>query len=108
MARMPSPAPEPQDCMSMAEVRAGVDRLDRELVALLKKRFAFMRAAARIKQDRNAVRDEDRKAEVVDAASRAAQEAGLPAQEIAAIWDRLVEASIEYEMQEWERLHPPR
>ena len=36
------------DCRTMAEVRAGVDALDRELVALLEARFAYMAAAARI------------------------------------------------------------
>ncbi|MFQ3665851.1 MAG: chorismate mutase, partial [Sphingomonadaceae bacterium] len=36
----------------MAEVRLGVDAIDRALVALLAERFRFMDAAARIKQDR--------------------------------------------------------
>jgi hypothetical protein len=35
------------DCTTMAEVRAGVDATDRELVILLARRFAFMTAAAR-------------------------------------------------------------
>lgn len=108
LAPMPNSTLEPEDCTSMEEVRAGVDQLDRQILALLEKRFGFMRAAARIKQDRDAVRDEVRKAAVIGAAAEAAQAAGLPAQEIAAIWDRLVEASIHYEMQEWERLNPPR
>ena len=38
----------PEQCSSMAEVRAGVDALDQELVALLAERFRFMNAAARI------------------------------------------------------------
>ena len=46
----------------MTQVRAGVDRLDREIVALLAERFRYMEAAARIKPDRNEVRDEARKA----------------------------------------------
>ena len=49
----------------MAEVRAGVDQVDRELVALLARRFAYMDAAARIKPTRDAVRDEARKAQVI-------------------------------------------
>ena len=55
----------PEDYSSMAQVRAGVDALDRQLVALLAERFAHMRAAARIKPDRSAVRDEARKAQVI-------------------------------------------
>eukprot|EP01037_Dinobryon_pediforme_P032470 gene32470-37425_t len=46
------------DCTTMIEVRAGVDQVDRELVALLARRFAYMDAAARIKPARTAVRDE--------------------------------------------------
>ena len=42
----------------MAEVRAGIDALDLEIVDLLAVRFRFMTAAARIKADRDAVRDE--------------------------------------------------
>jgi isochorismate pyruvate lyase len=42
---MPLP---PEQCQSMAEVRAGVDALDAELIALLAGRFAYMRAAARM------------------------------------------------------------
>ncbi len=87
----------PADCVSMAEVRAGVDAIDRTLVALLIERFGYMDAAARIKPDRGAVRDEVRKAQVIANARAAAVAGGIPADEIAAIWDRLVEASIAYE-----------
>lgn len=94
----------PDECTTMAEVRAGVDQTDRELVALLERRFGYMRAAARIKPSRDAVRDEDRKAAVVDAVRLAAQHASLPADQIADIWDGLVEASIAYEMEHWEAI----
>lgn len=88
----------------MAEVRDGVDETDRQLVKLLETRFGYMRAAARIKQDRESVRDETRKAAVISAAADAAEKAGLPREEIEAIWSRLVEASIAYEFIEWDRL----
>ncbi len=97
-------AKTPEECKDMTDVRAGVDALDRELVALLSTRFGYMRAAARIKEDRDTVRDETRKAAVVDAARRTAELRGLPAEAIADIWDRLVEASIAYEMTEWDRV----
>jgi isochorismate pyruvate lyase len=94
----------PADCTSMTQVRAGVDALDRELVALLARRFAFMDAAARIKPDRGAVRDEARKAQVIANAEAAACAAGLPAGLAADLWERLVEASITYEFESWDRL----
>jgi isochorismate pyruvate lyase len=94
----------PEDCTTMAEVRAGVDALDRELVALLATRFGYMRAAARIKQTRAAVRDEERKASVIAAAVAAAEAQGVPGDVVADIWERLVEGSIAYEFTEWDRI----
>jgi isochorismate pyruvate lyase len=90
---LPGPA-----CSSMAEVRAGVDALDRELVALLARRFAYMDAAARIKPARDHVRDEARKAQVIANARAEAERLGLPGAAIADLWERLVEASIAYEL----------
>jgi isochorismate pyruvate lyase len=94
----------PDDCQTMLEVRAGVDQTDRELVALLERRFGYMRAAARIKQDRAAVRDEARKAAVIAAAADRAAASGLPREAIAGLWEQLVEVSIAYELVEWDRL----
>jgi isochorismate pyruvate lyase len=94
----------PEDCTTMAEVRAGVDALDRKLVALLATRFGYMRAAARIKQSREAVRDERRKASVIAAAVSAAEAQGIPGEVIGDIWERLVEGSIAYEFAEWDRI----
>lgn len=94
----------PENCQTMADVRAGVDVLDRELVELLARRFGYMRAAARIKPSRNQVRDEARKAEVIAAAQKAAVELGVPETLVAKFWEELVETSIAYEMREWDRL----
>ena len=93
----------PDACRTMQDVRTGVDQTDRELMKLLEKRFGYMRAAARIKPDRGAVRDEARKAAVIAAAGADAECAGLPRAEIEALWERLVEASIAYEFAEWDR-----
>ncbi|MGP7794792.1 chorismate mutase [Sphingomonas sp. CLY1604] len=96
------PLPGP-DCTTMSEVRAGVDQVDRELVALFARRFAYMDAAARIKPERSHVRDEARKAQVIANARAAAEAAGLPGAVIADLWERLVEASIAYELSAFDR-----
>ena len=92
-----------EDCGTMAEVRAGVDALDAEIVALLARRFAYMAAAARIKQERSAVRDEARKAQVIANAATHARAHGIPETAVTALWDRLVEASIAYELALFDR-----
>lgn len=94
----------PEDCQDMTDVRTGVDATDRELVALLDRRFGYMRAAARIKQTRDTVRDETRKASVIAAAVAEAEARGIPGDVIADLWERLVEGSIAYEFVEWDRI----
>lgn len=94
----------PEDCETMIDVRAGVDEIDRALVALLVSRFGYMDAAARIKSDRDSVRDEARKAQVLDNVARQAEAAGLEPARLRAVWNELVEQSIAYEATRWDRL----
>ncbi len=105
MGAMTTPPVLPEQCQTMADVRAGVDATDRELMTLLATRFGYMRAAARIKPDRGAVRDEGRKRAVIDAATADAARRGLPSEPIATMWDMLVETSIAYELAEWDRVN---
>ncbi|WP_448580234.1 chorismate mutase [Thermaurantiacus sp.] len=88
----------------MAEVRAAVDDIDRELVALLAERMRFMEAAARIKPLRAAVRDEARKRQVIANARAEAEAQGLDPEVIEELWERLVEASIAHEFRVWDAL----
>jgi isochorismate pyruvate lyase len=95
---------EPASCKDMNEVRDGVDAVDAELIALLATRFAYMDAAARIKTDHAAVRDEQRKAQVIANARQAAILHRLPQELVEELWDRLVEGSIAYESDRWNAL----
>ncbi|MDP5280888.1 chorismate mutase [Sphingomonas sp. DG1-23] len=94
---------DPEACTTMAEVRAGVDAVDRALVALLARRFGYMDAAARIKPERGLVRDEARKAQVIANARAHARAARIPEEAIAFLWEGLVEASIAYEFEAFDR-----
>ncbi len=88
----------------MAQVREGVDAIDRDLVALLARRFTYMDAAARIKTDRETVRDEARKSEVIGNAVAQAEQSGVSVTLVADFWERLVEASIAYELERWDEI----
>lgn len=92
----------PENCQTMQDVRAGVDATDAELVALLARRFGYMRAAARIKPSRDVVRDEVRKAQVIANVAAHAAGIGLPPERLAAVWEALVEQSIAYEFDIWD------
>ena len=93
---------EPADCTDMTQVRAGVDDVDRQLVALLARRFGFMDAAARIKPMRAAVRDEQRKADVKATVDVAAATAGVDRDLVARLYEDLIETSIAHELARWD------
>jgi len=96
--------PLPADCTTMTEVRQGVDALDRALVALLAERQRYMDAAARIKQDRAAVRDNARVEDVIEKVKAAAREAGLSEAIAEPVWRTLVDRCIAYEFGVWDRM----
>jgi len=87
----------PENCVTMAEVRAAIDSLDRRIVGLLAERLRYIDAAARVKTDRNAVRDEWRKADVLAKVASAARDNGLPADLAAMLYEQLIEYSIAHE-----------
>jgi isochorismate pyruvate lyase len=94
---------DPADCNSMAEVRAGVDDVDRRIVELLKRRFGYMDAAARIKPDRLAVRDEWRKSDVLAKVDSAAEASGVDRSLMARLYEDLIETSIAHELEVFDR-----
>jgi isochorismate pyruvate lyase len=96
--------PSPEDCRTMAEVRQGVDALDRALVSLLAERQRYMDAAARIKADRAAVRDPARIEEVVSKVKAAARDAGLSEAIAEPVWRTLIEQCISHEFERWDAL----
>src|ERR1700759_4014674 len=93
--------PAPEACETMAEVREGVDALDRALVALLAERQRYMDAAARIKPERAAVRDEGRIEQVVAKIKGGAREPGLSEAIAEPVWRTLIDRSIAYELEVW-------
>ena len=94
---------DPDDCTTMTEVRAGVDNVDRRIVALLRRRFGYMDAAARIKPDRSAVRDEWRKADVLAKVDASAADQGVDRQLAARLYEDLIETSIAHEFEVFDR-----
>ncbi len=100
---MPKSLP-PEQCQDMAQVRAGVDALDRELVALLAVRQRYMDAAARIKPSRDRVHDTARIEDVVAKVKAYAHEAGLSEAIAEPVWRTLIDRCIAYELEQWDRL----
>ncbi|WP_029086159.1 chorismate mutase [Brevundimonas aveniformis] len=93
----------PEACTSMAEVRQGVDALDRALVALMAERQRYMDAAARIKPSRNVVHDDARIEDVVAKVLAAAKTAGLSPDIAEPVWRTLIDRCIAHEFESWDR-----
>jgi isochorismate pyruvate lyase len=97
------PRVDPAACQTMAEVRQGVDALDRALVALIAERQRYMDAAARIKPDRDAVHDQARIDDVVAKVLTSAQAAGLSPDIAEPVWRLLIDRCIAHEFETYDR-----
>jgi isochorismate pyruvate lyase len=88
----------PADCTTMAELRAEIDRLDAELVALFAQRVAYIDRAAQIKETVGLpARITPRVEEVVANVRRHATAHGLPPDKLEKLWRKLIDWSIERE-----------
>lgn len=88
----------PEDCTTMADIRAEIDRLDAELVALFAQRTAYIDRAAAIKEQVGLpARIEDRVEQVVGNVRRHAVAHGLPPDKLEKLWRKLIDWSIERE-----------
>ena len=92
----------PEACADMAEVRVGVDALDRALVTLLAERQRYMDAAARLKPSRDRVHDAARIEDVVAKVKAAAHAAGLSEAIAEPVWRLLIDRCIAYEFDRWD------
>ncbi|WEF23725.1 chorismate mutase [Paracoccus sp. S3-43] len=86
------------DIPDMATLRAHIDALDEQLVALLAQRHALIARAARIKEQVGLpARIDDRVEEVVANVGRHAASRGLDPVLIQTVWRQLIEAAIAQE-----------
>jgi len=94
----------PENCRDMAELRAEIDQLDRELVSLLAERQRYIERAAEIKRDRSVVRDEARIEDVVAKVLIAARKAGLDPKIAEPVWRVLIGRCIAHEFERFDEL----
>ena len=93
----------PENCGSMAELRAAIDALDQKLVTLLARRQAYIERAAFLKHDRGAVRDDVRVEQVIARVLAEAKEAGLSGAIAEPVWRTLIEQSIRHELEAFDK-----
>lgn len=85
----------PHDCATMAELRQSIDTLDRNLVEILAKRFAYIDRAAELKSATGLpARVPERVDEVLANIRAHATELGLDPDLLERFWRDMIEASI--------------
>ncbi|MGE5470989.1 MAG: chorismate mutase [Bacteroidota bacterium] len=94
-------------CTSLDEVRLNIDRLDRELVALIAERGAYVVQAARFKKTADEVAAPQRVARVIERVRALAQETGADPAVVEATWRAMIAAFIAAEHAAHAALHPP-
>ncbi|WZK90977.1 chorismate mutase [Aliisedimentitalea scapharcae] len=98
-SKLPQARP-PQECADMGALRAQIDRLDGDLIAMLALRAGYIDRAIALKSDNGwPARIPDRVEEVVANARAAAETKGLDPDLVEDLWRRLVEWSIAREAQ---------
>ena len=95
------------DAASLAEIRAAIDAVDREIVRLLAERLRHTRDAARFKADEGEVAAPKRVEEVVAKVKALAAERGLPTEIIEPVYRALIAASIEDQRRLFRRIARP-
>lgn len=91
---MPTLTP-PQDCLSMQELRVQIDRLDRQLIAMLVTRAGYIDRAAQLKPAEGLpARIPDRVEEVVRRVRAGSDELGMDPDLAEQLWRILIDWSI--------------
>jgi isochorismate pyruvate lyase len=94
----------PDDCQSLSDVRAEIDRIDRELLALLGRRAGYVHAAARFKETEEAVAAPERQAAVFRTRRSWALEEDLDPDFVERLYRELIAYFVERERQHWKTL----
>jgi isochorismate pyruvate lyase len=93
----------PELCENLEQIRAGMDELDRELIALIARRVAYVQAAAKFKTSADAVAAPERVQAVLATRRVWAEQAGLDGATIESLYRDLVAYCISEERKYWEQ-----
>jgi isochorismate pyruvate lyase len=94
---------DPNECSDMTEIRAEIDRLDREVIGLIGQRFKYVKAAAKFKTSAAAVAAPERFAAMLDQRRAWAVEVGLSPEAIEKLYRDFVTHFIEEELKFWDQ-----
>jgi isochorismate pyruvate lyase len=97
MSQQPSDVRPAQDCQSMDEVREEIDRLDKQLVALIAERFQYVDRAWQLKNNPDEATVPWRIQQVIERVRAHAEEHNVPPALTEALWRQMIGWFIQYE-----------
>lgn len=92
----------PAECTNLGDVRAEIDAIDQQIIALLGTRFAYVKAAAQFKTSADSVRAPERFAAMLSQRRAWAEEQHLSPDVIEQIYRTLVQYFIDEELRQWQ------
>lgn len=95
-----------QDCETMDQVRAEIDRIDDALVDLVAERFTYVDRAWQLKERPDEATVPWRIRQVIDKVEVRAKERGLPPELAVALWRQMIGWFIQYEEEKLARRFP--
>lgn len=93
---------EPENCSGMDDIRIEIDNMDRDIIAILGKRFEYVKAAAKFKTSETSVRAPDRFKAMLEQRRVWASSEGLSPDAIEKMYRDLVNHFIKEEMSKWQ------
>jgi isochorismate pyruvate lyase len=93
---------KPDECENMTDIRAEIDNIDRQVIALFGQRFGYVKAASKFKTSETSVKAPSRFQTMLQQRRVWAQEEGLNPDVIEKMYSDLVNYFIEEEMQHWQ------
>jgi isochorismate pyruvate lyase len=91
----------PEECHNMTDIRTEIDFIDRQIIALLGKRFNYVKAASEFKTSETSVKAPDRLQSMLQQRRIWAEEEGLHPDAIEKMYRDLINHFIEEEMKHW-------
>ena len=91
-------------CKDLKEVRANIDRIDREIVRLIAERSQFVEQAAIFKNDEDVIREPNRIKAVILNVRGHATEFGVDPYIVESVYRTMVDEFIDFELKEYRKI----
>jgi len=91
----------PEQCENIAEIRAEIDRIDRNIVAALGERLKYVRAASQFKTSEASVRAVERVRSLLEQRRAWAEDEGIDPEVVEKMYRDLLSFFIESELNDW-------